>query len=243
MRRTYISPEFDYSPIWGTYNMREESTFFASKMLEVEDELTIDNQSLVYFQKANKEQLDESIENSLPSISYSSSENKRFNHTLVIDDSQTPTQRDNRCRYIMTIDLKTILTNHIFTTLKRWRTFEGVRNTMTKTEDVDFAIKEYIAKNVFDRYKLTKVELYLKYNQLNNQAILKYNNVWAGYTDTTTNRLAILPSDISTNVNLVRNIETNTDFNQSRTIVTFTQEKEARSVNYDYYFTLLYEKI
>jgi hypothetical protein len=243
MRRTYISPEFDYSPIWGTYNMKEESTFFASKMLEIEDELIIDDQSLVYFQKTNKEQLDISIETSLPPVSYSASENKRSNHTIAIDDSQASTQKDDRCRYIITIDLKTILTNHIFAILKRWRTFEGVRNSMTSTDDVDFAIKEYISKNVFDRYKLSGIELYLSYNQLNNQAILKYNNVWAGYTDITTGRTSILPSDISVKANRVRNIETKTEFDQSRTIVTFTQEKAARSYNFDYYFKLLYEKI
>jgi hypothetical protein len=243
MRRTYISPEFDYSNIWGTYNMREESTFFASKMLEIEDELVIDDGSLVYFQKSNKEQLDISIESSLPSISYSSDENKRVNHTITIDDSQSSTQKDNKCRYILDVDLRTILTNHIFATLKRWRTFEGVKNTMTRTSDVDFAIKEYITKNVFDRYKLSKVELYLKYNQLNNQAILKYNNVWSGYTDPITGRSAILPSDITTEKNLVRNIETNTEYDQSRTLITFNQGESAKNYNFDYYFKLFYEKI
>jgi len=243
MRRTYISPEFDYSNIWGTYNMKEESTFMASKMLEIEDSIEIDDQSLVYFQKANKEQIDISIETSLPSVSYAASDNKRLNHTLEIDESQTTTQKDTRCRYRMNIDLRTILTNHIFATLKRWRTFEGVRNKMTRTNDVDFAIREYITKNVFDRYRLSEVELYLSYNQLNNQSILKYNNVWSGTTDSRTGRSAILPENISIKENRVRNIETNTEFDQSRTIVTFTQDKPADKFNFDYYFKLNYEKI
>ena len=172
MRRTYISPEFDYSPIWGTFNMEEESTVFGSKMLEIEDNLEIHDQNLVYFQTQDAEQLDLSIESSLPSISYSASEDKRLNHTLVLDESQTESQKNTRARWIITIDLRTILTNYLFATLKRWRTFEGVRNSMTKSNDVSFAMQEYIIKNVLDRYKLNRVELYLNY-VLNGRAEFK----------------------------------------------------------------------
>ena len=243
MRRTYISPEFDYAQVWGTYNMKEESSFLASKMLEIEDQLILDDQSLVYFQKANKEQIDLSIEQSLPSQSYSTSDNKRQNHTLSIDESQSQLQRDTRCRYILTIDLATIITEHVFALLKRYRTFEGVRNIMTRTGDVDFAIREYVQKNVLDRYRLTEVRLYLKYNQLNNQAILKYNNVWSGFTDPTTSRTAILPFDIAQDQFRLRNVETETEFDQSRTTLKFSQQQDARSFNFDYYFIIDIEKI
>ena len=141
MRRTYISPEYDYSRIYGTFNMKGESSIFGSKMLEIDDIIIIDDQSLVYFQSSTKEQLDLTIESSLTPISYSSSEDKRVNHTLVIDPSQSASQRDSNTQYILTIDLKTILSNYIFATLKRWRTFEGVRNDMTKNGDIDLQTK------------------------------------------------------------------------------------------------------
>jgi len=241
MRRTYISPEFDYSPIWGTFNMEEESTVFGSKMLEIEDNLEIHDQNLVYFQTQDAEQLDLSIESSLPSISYSASEDKRLNHTLVLDESQTESQKNTRARWIITIDLRTILTNYLFATLKRWRTFEGVRNSMTKSNDVSFAMQEYIIKNVLDRYKLNRVELYLNYVPITNQNILKYNNLWA--SESNQFRTAQLTSDIVNPTNQLKSIQTQTEFDYSSTIITFSQEKNSSQFCFDYYFKLFYEKI
>lgn len=241
MRRTYISPEFDYSPIWGTFNMEEESTVFGSKMLEIEDNLEIHDQNLVYFQTQDAEQLDLSIESSLPSISYSASEDKRLNHTLVLDESQTESQKNTRARWIITIDLRTILTNYLFATLKRWRTFEGVRNSMTKSNDVSFAMQEYIIKNVLDRYKLNRVELYLNYVPITNQNILKYNNLWA--SESNQFRTAQLTSDIVNPNNQLKSIQTQTEFDYSSTVITFSQEKNSSQFCFDYYFKLFYEKI
>ena len=241
MRRTYISPEFDYSPIWGTFNMEEESTVFGSKMLEIEDNLEIHDQNLVYFQTQDAEQLDLSIESSLPSISYSASEDKRLNHTLVLDESQTESQKNTRARWIITIDLRTILINYLFATLKRWRTFEGVRNSMTKSNDVSFAMQEYIIKNVLDRYKLNRVELYLNYVPITNQNILKYNNLWA--SESNQFRTAQLTSDIVNPINQLKSIQTQTEFDYSSTVITFSQEKSSSQFCFDYYFKLFYEKI
>jgi hypothetical protein len=243
MRRTYISPEFDYSRVYGTFNMKEESSFFGSKMLEIEDKILIDNQSLVYFESLTHEQLDLTIETSLPPQSYSSSEDKRLNHTLVIDPSQTDNQKDTTTGYILTIDLQTILANYVFATLKRWRTFEGVRNNMTKNGDVDFAIREYIVKNVLDRYKLVEVDLYLKYVDIQNQSVLRYDNLWAGYTDPKTHRTASLPADVGTSQYQLKKLQTQTEYDYSSTVVKFNQEQKSSQYCFDYFFKLLYQKI
>ncbi len=178
MRRTYISPEFDNTRVFGTYNMKEESALFASKMLEIEDSLILDNQNLIYYQNESNEQLDISIESSLPSIAYSTSNDKKSNHKLEIDKSQTDLQKESNTKYLLTIDLKTILSNYIFSILKQYRTFEGVKNNMTKNNDINFSIKEYVTKNVIDRYKFDKVELYIKYNDLRVDNILRFDNTW-----------------------------------------------------------------
>ena len=88
MRRNYISPEFLNNKIYGTYNMIEESNFFGSKMMDIEDMITIDTQDIIYYQKSNGEQIDFAIESSIQANSYSSSVSKQNNHTLVIDSSQ-----------------------------------------------------------------------------------------------------------------------------------------------------------
>lgn len=241
MRRSYISPEFNYNPVFGTFNMEEESTIFSSKMLEIEDILEINDQNLVYYQTLDGEQLDLSIETALPSISYSASTDKKLNHTLVLDDSQTQSQRNNRTRWILTIDLKTILTNYLFATLKRYRTFEGVRNSMTRSNDVGFAIQEYIIKNILDRYKLSRVELYLNYVDITNQNILKYNNLWASTSNQF--RTSQLTSDIVSSSNQLKSFQSQTEFDFSSTIITFSQERNSNQFCFDYYFKLFYEKI
>ena len=95
MRRNYISPEFEYRKVFGTLNMKEESTFFGSKMLEIEDIIELHNQGIIYYQNSNNEQIDLDIERSLNPIVYSASDDKKNNHTLVIDESQSDPQRNN----------------------------------------------------------------------------------------------------------------------------------------------------
>jgi hypothetical protein len=221
--------------------MQEESSVFASKMLEIEDILEIHDKSLVYFQTADGEQLDLIVESSLPFISYSSSTDKLLNHVLKIDESQTESQKLNKTRWIIEIDLRTILINYIFATLKRWRTFEGVRNSMVKSGDVSFAIKEYVIKNVLDRYKLSKIELFLNYVPIQNQNSLRFNSLWA--SETNQFRSSMLISDIVNESNKLRSFQTMTEFDFSKTVLTFSQEKSASEFCFDYYFKLFYEKI
>jgi hypothetical protein len=232
MRRSYISPEYQNRAVYGTLNMVEESTFFGAKMLEVEDSISIDNQDIIYYQRTTGEQLDVSTETSLDSYIYSpgSETGDKFkNHTLVIDAAQPKSQLENNTRWILTIDLKVILTNYLFATLKKYRTFEGVRNDMTMFNDVNVAVTSYIRSNVLDRYKYKGVELYVKYQDLRNQNLLRYDNKWS--------------TNIIDPIYKLTNIQTETEFDQSSIKLTFNQEKSSASYKFDYYFNILFEKI
>lgn len=229
MRRSYISPEYVYKNVFGTYNMTEQSTFFGSKMLDIEDSIYIGDNNIIYYQNLENEQLDLLIENSLQPIIYNAGNDKKSNHTLVIDDSQNQYQKDNQTRWIMDIDLSSILTNYIFASLKQARTFEGVKNNMTLYNDVNVAIKEYITTNVLNRYKYSKIELYLKYNDLRSQHVLRYKNNWN--------------NTIISNDNLVKRIQTETSYDYSTLRLFFNQEKPSSQYSFDYYFNILFEKI
>lgn len=231
MRRSYISPEFEYKKVFGTLNMKEESTFFGSKMLEIDDIIELNNQGLIYYQNSNNEQIDLDIERSLSPIVYSAGDDKKINHTLVIDDSQSETQRNNLTKYIITINLKNILENYIFATLKQYRTFEGVKNTMCYTKDVNFSIKEYVIKNVLDRYKFDKIELYIRYVDLRDQNVRRFVNTW--YTS----------NDIISIDYLNNKIQTDTEFDQSSVQVLFNQEKSSQQYSFEYYFKLFWVKL
>jgi hypothetical protein len=229
MRRNYISPEFKYKSVFGTYNMSEQSTFFGSNILYIEDKIYISDNNIIYYQNFENEQLDLLIEKSLKPIVYNASDDKNSNHTLVFDDSQNQYQKDNQTRWIMNINLSNILTNYIFASLKQARTFEGVKNNMTIYNDVTLAINEYITNNVLKRYRYSKIDLYLKYNDLRKQYFLRYKNNWN--------------KTIISDANLVKRFQTETSYDYSNVRVIFNQEKSSSNYSFDYYFNILFEKI
>ena len=229
MRRSYISPEFNNTKVFGTYNMFEESNFFGSKMLDVEDSISIENQNIVYYQKNTNEQLDLSIESTLSSIVYISSDDKYKNHTIVYDPSQPIYQLENNTMWIIDINVRNILSNYLFATLKRYRTFEGVKNSMTLSNNVDVSIAEYISNNVIDRYKVKSITLFISYKDLRDQNILRYKNDWK-------------PS-VALDVNKFTKVQTETSFDGTSTKLIFTQEKPSSTYSFEYFFNILFEKI
>jgi hypothetical protein len=228
MRRTYISPEFKINKVYGTFNMVEESNFFGAKMLEIEDFIEIVNQDIIYYQKDTNEQLDLSVESSLTSIVYSSSTNKQNNHTLTLDKSQPQYQLNKNTKWILDINLDQIFNDFVFSSLKKYRTFEGLKNNMTLEKDVNVAIRKYITTNVRNRYKLNRVELLVDYKDLRNQNILKWKNVWNSK----------LTSDKKMN-----KIQTETASDESKITIIFEQEKPSETYNYEYYFNIYFDKL
>jgi hypothetical protein len=229
MRRSYISPEYNNIPIYGTFNMVEESNFFAAKMLEVEDSIYISNQNIIYYQKSTGEQVDLAIESSLPTQVYSASDNMKSHQRLTLDETQLNYQKESNTKWILDIDLRDILSDYLFAIMKRYRTFEGITNPITKTNDVNTAIREYIANNVTNRYKLSRLDLYVSYTDLRSQNVLRYKNTWK-YT-------------IATDSNLLKKKQVDVAFDESTLKVLFTQEKPSSEYNFDYYFNILFEKI
>lgn len=229
MRRSYISPEYQNNSVYGTFNMLEESTFFGAKMIDVDESINIDTQDIIYYQKESLEQLDFSVESSLTSIVYSSSIDKLNNHKLILDPTQQSYQLDNNTRWILSIDLDNILNNYLFATLKKYRSFEGVKNDMTLYNDVNIAMMNYIKLNITNRYKYSGIELYVEYDNLRNQNILKYDNKWMSKIITPNNRLTKIQNEI--------------EYDQSSIRIIFNQDKPSSQYKFNYYFNILFEKI
>jgi hypothetical protein len=228
MRRNYISPEYSNQKVYGTYNKLEESNFFGSKMLDVEDMINISNLDIIWYQKLNNEQLDIDVESTLNSYIYSSAIDMYNNHTLEIDDTQKNSQLISNTRWILKISIKSILSNYLFATLKKSRTFEGVKNEFTKENDIDIFIKNYIKYNILDRYKMSKIDMYIKYKDLRNQTLLKYKNTWT--------------PNIEKN-NLFTRFQAETEFDQSSIKIIFNQDQPSSQYSFEYYFNINFERI
>ena len=229
MRRSYISPEFEHNPVYGTYNMVEESNFFGAKMLEIEDSVLIGMQEIIYYQMPNGEQLDLSVENTLQSYVYSAPIDKEKNQILSIDPKQTEYTKENLTTWNIDINLKGILSGYIFAELKRFRTFEGIRTGMNSYNDVNTAVNNYINNNVIDRYKISSIDLYVYYKELSTQSLLRYANSWNPSIAAPSNKLAKFQAEISSDGGYAK--------------ITFGQEKPSSLYSYEYFFNLSFEKI
>jgi hypothetical protein len=233
MRRTYISPEFQYKKVYGTFNMMEHSSFFGSKMLEIDDSISIKNDTIIYYQLDNGEQLDaaseERLTTELSPIIYNAVVNKSNNHKLMIDDSQSDSDKDGKARWILDIQIQSILRDYIFASMKKYRTFESVTNNMTVNNSVNAAMKEYIDKNVLSRYKFTKVEFFIQSVDLLTIGGLKYGNKYDSTIES--------PSTIYTK------FQSDTDANDLDIRLTFYQDKPASQYAFNYYFNLYFEKL
>lgn len=178
MRRNYITPEYFNNKVNGTFSMKEVSNFFSSKMIEIDDVIEIDDSDIVWYQKDNGEQINLSIESNTNPLFYSPSEDKFDNHRIILDPTQSDFKKNSNARWLMQIDTKNILTNFIFSNLKRYRTFEKITKKDTVFKNIDLAIHSYIRENILDRYKFSGITLYLKDVRIDNSDKLRFTNLW-----------------------------------------------------------------
>jgi len=227
MRRSYISPEYHNNLVKGTLNMVEESKFFSAKMINLEKEIKVDNIDIIWYQNPLNEQIDISIESTISPLFYSTSNDKKNNHTLSIDKKQSDYQKEKNTKWIIDIDIRTILSNYLFATLKKYRTFEGLTNKSTIYGDVNLSIKDYINFNIINRYQLKKVDFYLEYRSLSEDNTLRYKNSW------NTN----LPSS-----SLYKKYQMVTETDESKLKLIFEQISSSQYI-FNYYFDIYFEII
>jgi hypothetical protein len=153
----------------------------------------------------------------------------KTHQSIIIDPSQLDYQKDGNTKWILTIELKDILTDYLFAIMKRYRTFEGVTNNITRTNDVNTAMKQYISNNVLGRYKFSKIDLYVSYKDLMKQNVLRYKNTWN--------------PNIATDANLLKKSQKDLSYDGSEMKIYFSQEKSSSQYNFEYYFNILFEKI
>jgi hypothetical protein len=162
-------------------------------------------------------------------ILYNTVSDKKSNHVLNLDEFQTQLERNNYAKWVMTINIRTILRNYLFATLKNSRTFEGISNGMTINQNVDFSIKEYIERNVINRYTFSGLDLYLVPVDLLTIGSLKYQNIW---DDT-----------IGADEYKFTKFSTVTDFRFEDIQVFFSQNFSASQYAFRYYYNLNFSKL
>jgi hypothetical protein len=239
MRITHISPEYTYNKVNGTLSMKEKKSFFASKLVKFDDIISIESQNIVYYQDSQNQQINIASEQLLGAIVYNTDTDKLNNSSLIIDKGQSIDSLNNNTSWKFTINYGKILENYLFAIMKKYRTFEGVTNNITLNSDVNEAMRNYIKSNLLSIYGLSRVDLYLSYNDLqspirnnpvdNTVPLLKYNNLFTEKAYSTTNLLSKFTSK--------------TDIINMVDVITFNQEKPSSNFSFNYYFNLYFTKI
>lgn len=227
MRRNYISPEFVYSNKNGTLSNKEIKFPFGSKMMEIDDFIQLNEESIIWFESSNADQLNLVSEQSLPPKSLDIIDLKRKSHTLQIDATQINTQKNSNTKWVLQMNILNLLTEFIFAKIKQARTFEGVTSAETQKNNINTSIRDYISKNIISRYKFDSVNMWVRYNSLTNDQSLRYSNF---FTPT-----------IKFNTNKLNKFSTNLENNILK--ITFNQDQLSTQFNFEYYFTINFSKI
>ena len=161
-------------------------------------------------------------------IIYDTVSDKLNNSTLTLDSSQNSTQLNSNTKWDLVIDTKTILTDYLFATLKKYRTFEGVLNNMVISNDVNASIRDYINNNLLSRYQFDHIDLFIQYNSLYNGG-LRYTNTW--------------DQKVELDANLTKTFEKTIDPSTLKLDINFSQSQPSSSYSFSYYYNLYFTKI
>ena len=113
--------------------------------------------------------------------------------------------------------------------MKKWRTFEGIKKEMVLSNNVNVDIKKYITENVYDRYKLSSIDLFISYKELiRGQNNFRYKNDWN--------------QNIISDENKFKKIQTETSVDGSIVKIIFNQDKISKDYSFDYFFNLNFVK-
>jgi hypothetical protein len=97
---------------------------------------------------------------------------------------------------------------------------------MVVSKDVNVFIRNYITNNVLDRYKLSNIDLYVDYLDLKSEDNFQYENLFDKRT-----------------LNKLTRFQTETNYNSTKTRLTFNQEQTSKDWSFKYLFNLKFVKI
>lgn len=225
----------------GTNSDKEKRTFFGSKMLNIEDEIVINNESIQYSELVNTGNT-----NGFQFFSYDSSETIKIknlntvkeNNTDINLQSQNQVDLLNNTRWILRINAKKILEEYLFLRLKEHRVFKSISFDQLNSIDINTYIRRYIRNNVLNRYEFSKIDFYVKYENIVEENMV-YGDNKIKYNPKFDNNV-VNESNLVQNVN-VQNIENILKLNNLQ--IHYNQTKKSSEYKFNYYYNIYFKKI
>lgn len=242
MKNDLILKKFLTQPETGTFSLKEKTFFFGSKMMEIEDSIIIDDNNIQYYQINEPNSERNGFQNFNLNLNEESVFNldlnllKNNNHNIFLYN-QTETQKKINTKWEMRISAREILLEYLFSKIKENRSFKALKSNVFLNNNINLSIRSYINENILNRYKFSKINLYIKYININNELNSYDGNQYLQYNPIYTNDI-FLDENLVKDVNVVAN-----EFNFRQIILNFNQTKPGEDYTFYYYFTLEFFKI
>jgi len=254
MKDNLMLKKYATEVVKGSFNLLEEKSFFGSKVMDVEDEISITDISTQYFQyyydvtdSTNLIQIEKAKNNGYQYQVLNTYQEKIYlldvvqlkndNHTITTG-LQSKVDKIHNTKWEINIDIKNILTEYLFSKIKESRTFKSLSYDYFSNNNINKSIYEYISNNLLDRYEFSNIDFYVKYISIKNNI---YSNFTLKQFDPMFNQVIELPEYKISNVNIV-NINNLIDKLVSIELNYF-QTKSSSEYKFDWYYNLHFKKI
>jgi hypothetical protein len=253
MKDDLMLKKFKKENVNGTFNLKDLTTFFNSKLIDIEDNILINDFGVQYFQlfeTSENIEIINNLENKNNGYQYYNLDTNietlfildlvdlKYNNHSIIKTQQEEIDEINNTRWQININIKNILKEYLFAKIKEMRCFKVFSYENFQNNNINESIYKYIEYNLLDRYKFVKIDLFIKYININENTV--YSNMTLKQYDPMYN------SSIETNENKIKNISLVTnnfiDYLSDITI-NYYQTKPSSDYKFDYYFNVYYEKI
>lgn len=238
MKSDLIITRFKTQPIIGTKESNDTKTFFGSKMVDIEDTITIDDSKIQYSELFKTDMTDNNgyqfykdIDNLESIYLINLTDVKKDYHTITLV-SQAVIDLTNNTQWNISINWKDILRDYMFYKLKNRRTFKCIKYTDVLSENINLFIRDYIIDNLLNRYQFTQLNFYVEYVDLQTGDEFSEPNLLFD---------PIFTIDVKKEENSIKNV--NSTLLNDLLLINYKQTQSSANKKFNYYFDLIFTKI
>jgi hypothetical protein len=240
MKSNLILKKFSTNSVPGTMNQKELRTFFGGKIIYSEDNIYINDDSVNFSQVINDnnngyQYYDISTAKNWETNFYENLTDLKNNNQEISLYSQNSTSLNDNTKWKIIIDGSTILKDYLFFKIKEQRVFKNINSDEVYSNNINNAIYEYITYNIFNRYRLNKIDFYVSYYDIKKQSI--QDNIYLQYNPNF-NVNVYKPENLS-NMSVVGY----DPYKFDNIVIQYSQSKPSNQYCFDYYFDLNFTKI
>jgi hypothetical protein len=247
MKNSLIIKKYDVVAENGVKSAKDIKCFFGSKLIDIEDIIYVNNNSILYSEVVDKinikndhyQNFDNNIVQPETNILKSLDDVKYENHSIDIYTQNDPKldSINKNFEWIFIIDAKNILKEYLFLRLKESRSFKTIKSDDLIERNINSYIYNYIDTNLLNRYNILDVTFYISYFD-----VISDSNIYSKQylKSPNFNKTIFKDSNMVKNINIITPDYLN---NLDKVKIIFNQTKDYNRYKFDYYFTISYKKI